>query len=143
MPLRAGNDFMTKDVRFAVVVPAYREGGRIGAVVKAIRVHAPMVVVVDDGSPDGTAAEAEEAGAHVIRHPRNQGKGAALETGFAFAAQQGLEFVITLDADRAARSRAYTAVCGAAPGAGCPGDCGESHGRSAHDAVAEAVHETG
>ncbi len=90
---------MTEEMRFAVVVPAYREGGRIGTVVKAIRVHAPMVVVVDDGSPDGTAMEAEAAGAHVIRHPRNQGKGAALETGFAFAARQGFEFVITLDAD--------------------------------------------
>lgn len=90
---------MKQDARFAVVVPAYREGGRIGAVVKGIRVHAPLVVVVDDGSPDGTAAEAEAAGAHVIRHPRNQGKGAALETGFAYAAQQGMDFVITLDAD--------------------------------------------
>ena len=85
--------------KFCVIVPAYREEDRIGAVVKGILRHAAHVVVVDDGSPDRTAAEAEEAGATVLRHGVNKGKGIALNTGFDYARRNGFEFVITLDAD--------------------------------------------
>ncbi len=60
--------------------------------------HVP-VVVVDDGSTDDTAAEAEAAGALVIVQRPNAGKGAALRTGFRYAIEQGAEAVITLDAD--------------------------------------------
>jgi glycosyltransferase involved in cell wall biosynthesis len=81
------------------VLPAFNEGERIGAIVRAVREHCPAVVVVDDGSADRTAAEAEAAGARVIRHPQNQGKGAALDTGFRYARQQGWEALVTLDAD--------------------------------------------
>jgi glycosyltransferase involved in cell wall biosynthesis len=67
----------------AVVIPAKNEADRIGATVKAALSlsGADIVVVVDDGSTDGTAAEAAAAGARVIRHARNRGKAAALETG--------------------------------------------------------------
>lgn len=82
-----------------VIIPAYREGGRIGAVVTDVLNFIPGVIVVDDGSPDGTAAEAERAGAIVIRHGINRGKGAALDTGFKAARERGFEFVITLDGD--------------------------------------------
>jgi len=83
-----------------VLIPAYREAGRIGGVVTAVRARFPgTVVVVDDGSDDGTADEAEAAGATVLRHPENRGKGAALETGFAYARRSGAAFVITMDAD--------------------------------------------
>lgn len=88
-----------RDKTFCVIVPAYREGGRIGKVVEGIRKYAEHVVVVDDGSPDGTAAEAERAGAVVLRHGVNKGKGIALNTGFDYARKNGFEFVITLDAD--------------------------------------------
>ena len=67
----------------AVVIPARNESDRIGATVRAAaRIGgADLIVVVDDGSSDGTAAEAAAAGAIVVRHSRNRGKGAALETG--------------------------------------------------------------
>ncbi len=55
--------------------------------------------VVDDGSTDGTAEVARHAGAQVLQHTTNQGKGAALLTGFDALAQQGYEAVVTLDAD--------------------------------------------
>jgi glycosyltransferase involved in cell wall biosynthesis len=57
------------------------------------------VLVVDDGSADRTAEVAREAGAQVVSHAVNRGKGAALKTGFAYALQNGFDSVITLDAD--------------------------------------------
>ena len=67
----------------AVVIPARNEADRIQATVTAaIGIPAvALVVVVDDGSKDGTAAAARQAGAVVLRHVRNRGKGAAMETG--------------------------------------------------------------
>ncbi len=67
----------------AVVIPARNEADRIAATVAAASklAGADIVVVVDDGSTDSTAALAESAGAQVIRHARNRGKAAALETG--------------------------------------------------------------
>src|SRR5215831_18011967 len=67
----------------AVVIPARNESDRIGATVRAaMRIPGvDMVIVVDDGSVDGTGCEAERAGATVVRHARNRGKAAALETG--------------------------------------------------------------
>jgi len=85
------------DKPFALI-PAYQEGPRIGAVVAEARRYLP-VVVVDDGSTDDTAAQAEAAGATVIRQVPNQGKGAALREGFRYALEAGVEAVVTLDAD--------------------------------------------
>lgn len=82
-----------------VIIPAYREGGRIGAVVAEVSNYLRDVIVVDDGSLDGTAAEAEAAGAVVIRHEVNCGKGVALNTGFKAARERGFDFVITMDGD--------------------------------------------
>ncbi|MGD0376232.1 MAG: glycosyltransferase [Streptosporangiaceae bacterium] len=67
----------------AVVIPARNESDRIGATVAAAMglPGVDIVVVVDDGSSDGTAAAADRAGASVVRHPRNRGKAAAMETG--------------------------------------------------------------
>jgi hypothetical protein len=64
------------------VVPALDAAGSIAAIVAAVRRHLGRVVVVDDGSTDGTAERAAAAGAEVIRHPSNRGKGAALLTAF-------------------------------------------------------------
>ncbi len=84
--------------RILALVPGYQEGPRIGTVVEATRRHLP-VLVVDDGSSDDTAANAEAAGAEVIRQRPNQGKGAALRAGFRQALDGGWDAVLTLDAD--------------------------------------------
>ena len=80
------------------LIPGYNEGPRIGAVASAALAHLP-VVVIDDGSTDDTAAQAEAAGATVIRQLPNQGKGAALREGFRHALDADVEAVVTLDAD--------------------------------------------
>ncbi len=80
------------------LVPGYNEAPRIGAVVAAAREHLP-VLVVDDGSSDGTADTAREAGATVLEQRPNQGKGAALRTGFRRALDDGADAILTLDAD--------------------------------------------
>ena len=85
--------------RYCVIVPAYHEEKRIAGVVAGIRRHCAEVLVIDDGSADQTSAKAREAGAEVIRHPQNLGKGAALNTGFKAARDKGYAFVITMDAD--------------------------------------------
>jgi len=84
--------------RVIALVPAYREAPRIAAVVAGALRHLP-VVVVDDGSDDGTAEAAEAAGATVLRQRPNAGKGAALRAGFRHALAAGAEAVVTLDGD--------------------------------------------
>ncbi len=87
----------------SAVIPAYNEGERIGATVRALTdaLSAQLstefeILVVDDGSRDGTTRVAEDAGARVVRLPRNGGKGAALAAGFAAAKGRVL---LMLDAD--------------------------------------------
>ncbi len=82
-----------------ILIPAYHEATRIGPLVRSVRSVAARVVVVDDGSRDDTAAEARAAGAEVLVHPVNKGKGAALQTGFQYAREQGAAFVLTMDGD--------------------------------------------
>lgn len=82
-----------------ILIPVFQGAGAIGDVVRAARASDLPVVVVDDGSTDGSGPAAEAAGATVLRHPVNHGKGAALQTGFAFAERRGASGVLTLDAD--------------------------------------------
>lgn len=83
----------------AVVIPAYNEAATIGDIVRRARRQVEAVIVVDDGSGDDSAAQAEAAGAVVLRQPINQGKGASLWHGMQYAVAQGAAAVITLDAD--------------------------------------------
>jgi hypothetical protein len=83
------------------IVPAFRAERCVAAVVRGLRAElgeAP-VIVVDDGSDDGTAREAEAAGAVVVRHAKNRGKGAALRTGFERALELGADAAVSVDAD--------------------------------------------
>lgn len=85
--------------RLLVVVPALNAERTLERVVREARALMEPVVVVDDGSTDGTGDVARAAGATVLRHDQNRGKGAALKTGFAYALANEFEGVITLDAD--------------------------------------------
>jgi len=88
-------------MRVCAVVPARDAAGTIGAVVRGLLATLPecTVLVVDDGSADETGAAAREAGALVLRHTLNQGKGAALQTGFDEAVRLGVDAALALDAD--------------------------------------------
>ncbi|KAF1685722.1 dolichyl-phosphate mannose synthase [Pseudoxanthomonas broegbernensis] len=83
----------------AVVIPALNEALRIREVVEQTLRHCPWVIVVDDGSEDGTAQCLQDLPVTVLRHPYRRGKGAALRTGFAEAHARGAYGVITLDGD--------------------------------------------
>jgi len=87
--------------RRVAIVPAYEEEGIIAAVVAEIRSFDPAldIVVVDDGSVDGTAAAAASAGAAVVRLPFNLGIGGAVQTGFKYALEHGYGIAVRLDGD--------------------------------------------
>ena len=86
-------------LKICVLIPAYQEEAHIAAVVRETLDYCPDVVVIDDGSSDNTAQIAAEAGATVIEHVHNQGKGAALQTGFDHARKNGYDLALTMDAD--------------------------------------------
>jgi len=81
------------------VLPAYNEGKRISAVVRKVKEYVDEVVVADDGSKDDTSKEAALAGAVIVRHRVNLGKGAALQTGVQAAILRGAETIVLMDAD--------------------------------------------
>lgn len=85
--------------RILVVIPALDAARSVGRVVEGCLRHLSDVTVVNDGSSDDTHAAAERAGARVIDHGENRGKGAALRTGFRVAIEGGFDAVLSLDAD--------------------------------------------
>ncbi len=87
--------------RVVAVVPAFEEAAAIGLVVAEIAAFDPSidVVVVDDGSSDGTGAAAAAAGATVVRLPFNLGIGAAVQTGFRWALERDYDLAVRLDGD--------------------------------------------
>ncbi|MFZ6035955.1 MAG: glycosyltransferase family 2 protein [Patescibacteria group bacterium] len=82
-----------------VVIPALNESQRIGAVVERVRQRYPYVIVVDDGSDDGTGQVAASAGAMVLTHAINRGQGASLKTAILYALDHEAEAIVTFDAD--------------------------------------------
>jgi hypothetical protein len=89
--------------KIAILVPAYNEAENIGVVLDQMPAEVcgvrTEVLVVDDGSRDGTGDVAAEHGALVARHVTNRGGGAALRTGYRLMVESGAEIVVTLDAD--------------------------------------------
>lgn len=85
--------------QISVILPAYNEEIPIGSMVHLTRLYADKVIVVDDGSSDRTAEVAKRAGAEVIVHEVNKGKGRALKTGFEIALVLGADIIVTMDSD--------------------------------------------
>ena len=85
--------------RTVAVIPCLNAAETLGAVIDGVRPYVAQVIVVDDGSQDDTANIARDAGCIVVRHLRNEGKGAALVTGLAEAQAGGFTHVVALDAD--------------------------------------------
>ncbi len=88
-------------MRVAVVIPAFQAAATVGDVLARTRAALPeaQVIVVDDGSTDGTGEVGRGKGASVLTHPRNRGKGVALRTGIGRACADGADMIVTLDAD--------------------------------------------
>jgi len=85
--------------RIAVVIPALNEALRIREVVESALRQCPNVILVDDGSDDGTADAVADLPVVVIRHATRMGKGAGLRDGFAEALRRGLDAVVAMDGD--------------------------------------------
>lgn len=91
-------------MRVCVVVPSFQAHATLGDVLRGLLAELPGIArrdvfVVDDGSSDGTAGVATAYGVRAVSHEHNRGKGAALRTGFAEAAQLGYDAALTVDAD--------------------------------------------
>lgn len=90
---------MADRTRFAAVIPAYQEEKHVADVARRTLAQLDRVLVVDDGSTDATAAQARSAGAEVIVHPQNRGKGETIKTGLRYWLERGVEYIVLLDAD--------------------------------------------
>ncbi|MHA1606896.1 MAG: glycosyltransferase family 2 protein [Candidatus Freyarchaeota archaeon] len=90
---------MVSLAKIVCVSPAFNEERTVSSIVRESLKHVDEVIVVDDGSTDATFKKALAAGAIVIRHPRNMGKGAALKTGFSLALKRNADIIVSIDAD--------------------------------------------
>jgi glycosyltransferase involved in cell wall biosynthesis len=95
----AGGDNSIDRARVAAIIPAYCEEKHVGDVVRRTRAELEHVLVVDDGSGDETAERARQAGAEVIKHPQNRGKGESIQTGLQHWSKRQIDYLIILDAD--------------------------------------------
>jgi glycosyltransferase involved in cell wall biosynthesis len=86
-------------MKICALIPAFNEASHIAHVVEGARQHVESVIVIDDGSSDGTAELARNAGAHCIESPSNCGKAAALRRGLSYARAQNFTHAVTLDGD--------------------------------------------
>ncbi len=89
------------DQKAFLLIPAYNEEVRIASVIRGAKGRYPSleIIVIDDGSKDGTRERAVEAGASVISHPYNLGYGLALQTGYKYALRRGCRLLVQMDGD--------------------------------------------
>ena len=85
--------------KICILIPAYNAQETLGSVLRKVEPLKIDIIAVDDGSSDETKRISSEMGVHLLSHPVNLGKGAALRTGFQYILQKDYEVVITLDAD--------------------------------------------
>lgn len=86
--------------RFLTALPVYNEVAHVEGVVAEVRRYSPDVLLVDDGSTDGTAEILDRmSGVRVVHHPHNRGYGAALKTAFDYAAEHDYPWLVTIDCD--------------------------------------------
>lgn len=88
-----------KKQKTIAVVPCFNEEATIGSVVLRAKRHVDEVLVIDDGSIDDTVSVARDAGASVISHKKNGGKGSGIKTGFKYALSNNFEYIVTIDGD--------------------------------------------
>jgi glycosyltransferase involved in cell wall biosynthesis len=86
-------------MRTCLIIPALNESQEIANLIQQARRFVPDILVIDDGSTDQTAQIAKSSGAEVLRNERNQGKGACLVKGYAYALAKGFDAVISMDGD--------------------------------------------
>ena len=86
-------------MRVIALIPALNVGQKIGPLIRKIKTYLADIVVVDDGSTDDTAQRAQEAGAIVLRHAENLGKGKAIQTGFQYVQTREADGCLLLDGD--------------------------------------------
>lgn len=86
--------------RWLTALPVYNEVRHVNRVLDEVGRYSPEILVVDDGSTDGTAAVLAARGdVHIVTHPENRGYGAALHSAFAYSLQNGYEYLVTIDCD--------------------------------------------
>jgi dolichol-phosphate mannosyltransferase len=91
---------MLHQSKFLTVLPVYNEAATVNQVLDLVGQYSENVLVVDDGSTDGTSALLNErSDITLVSHEKNKGYGSALTTGFAYAAEHGFEYVVTIDCD--------------------------------------------
>jgi glycosyltransferase involved in cell wall biosynthesis len=115
----------------AAVIPCLNEARTIGPLVREVLRHLPRVIVVDDGSSDGTSAEAKNNGALVQAHSTPLGKGAALKTAFNHAQALGCGWALALDGDGQHRPADIPALLAEAEAAGADLVVGNRMGNAA------------
>ena len=86
-------------MKTCVIIPAYNVEKTLPRVIKGAQKYIKKVIVIDDGSTDATFTKAKEAGAEVLKHEKNEGKGRALRTGLEHALKKGFEQIILMDGD--------------------------------------------
>jgi len=86
-------------IRTCAIIPVHNEASTIAEIVRETKKYVDIVLVVDDGSDDGTAEIAQDNGAYVIRHSANRGVGTALQSGYDTAISNRFDYIVQLDGD--------------------------------------------